>query len=234
MGCKNLNKFSMKKIKNNTAVKIYRLLLSLYPKSYLKDYKILMEQTFRDMMKENGNAFNIWFRILKELPGSLFKEHLENIKGGKSMIVENSTKSKIYISTIVIFWITFALFILVTVGMYLYVVPYIGIITGIYLRAVISIIGIALIILAAKANFSKIAKIFFILTGASALGMGLSAILHNLVYALLIKIFGEGMWTSMGDEPVFFILATMVCPIALLVGIIGSIVLIKKKKVIAY
>jgi hypothetical protein len=35
----------------------------------------------------------------------------------------------------------------------------------------------------------------------------------------------------MGDEPVFFILATIVCPIALLVGIIGSIVLIAKKKV---
>jgi hypothetical protein len=225
----------MKKTKNNNTFKIYRLLLSLYPKSYLKDYKILMEQTFRDMLKENGNIFNIWFRILKELPGSLFKEHLYNIKNGdKTMITEINPKSKIYLSTIVIFWITFSLFILVTAGMFLYVVPYIGIITGIYLRAVISIIGIALIILAVKATLSKTAKVFFILTGASALGMGLSAFLHNLVYALLIKIFGEGIWANIGDEPAFFILATIVCPIALLVGVIGSIVLIKKKKVIAY
>jgi hypothetical protein len=35
----------------------------------------------------------------------------------------------------------------------------------------------------------------------------------------------------MGDEPVFFVLATIVCPLALLVGSIGSIVLIAKKKV---
>jgi len=186
------------------------------------------------MLKENGKVFNIWFRILKELPGSLFKEHLENIKGRKKMSAINTTKNKIYISTITVFWITFALFIIVTAGMYLYVVPYIGIITGVYLRVLISIMGIALIILAAKTIFSKISKVFFILTGAAALGMGLSAVLHNLVFALLIKIFGEGVWAGMGDEPVFFILATIICPLALLVGIIGSIVLLKKKKVIAY
>lgn len=34
----------------------------------------------------------------------------------------------------------------------------------------------------------------------------------------------------MGDEPFFFILATIICPIALLVGAIGSIVLFIKKK----
>ncbi|MCL5771039.1 MAG: hypothetical protein M1479_02025 [Actinobacteria bacterium] len=148
------------------------------------------------------------------------------------MISGNTTKNKIYISTVVIFWITFAFFVMVMAGMFLYRVPYIGIITGIYLIAAISIMGIVLIILASKAKFSKLAKIFFILTGASALGMGLSAVLHNLVFALLIKMFGEGVWGSMGDEPVFFVLATIVCPIALLVGIIGSIVLIAKKKVL--
>jgi len=36
----------------------------------------------------------------------------------------------------------------------------------------------------------------------------------------------------MGDEPVFFIFAIIVCPVALLVGIIGGIVLIAKKKVV--
>ena len=138
-------------------------------------------------------------------------------------------KNKIYVSTLVIFWITFAFFIMVMAGMYLYIIPYIGIITGVPFRAILSILGIVLITLAAKAKFTKIAKVFFILTGASALGMGLSMILHNLVFALLIKLFGEG---SIGDEPVFFILATIVCPLALLVGAVGSIVLIAKKKVI--
>jgi len=141
-------------------------------------------------------------------------------------------KNKIYTSTLVIFWITFAFFIMVMAGMYLYIVSYIGIITGVPFRAVLSILGIVLIILAAKAKFTKIAKVFFILTGASALGMGLSMILHNLVFALLIKLFGEGIWGGMGDEPVFFILATIVCPLALLVGAIGSIILIAKKKII--
>ena len=140
-------------------------------------------------------------------------------------------KNKIYTSTLVIFWIIFAFFIIVMAGMYLYVIPYIGIITGIPFIAILSILGIVLIILAAKAKFTKISKVFFILTGASALGMGLSMILHNLVFALLIKLFGEGIWSGMGDEPVFFILATIVCPLALLVGVIGGIVLIAKKKV---
>jgi hypothetical protein len=140
-------------------------------------------------------------------------------------------KNKIYTSTLVIFWITFAFFIMVMAGMYLYLVPYIGIITGIPFRAVLSILGIVLIILAAKAKFTKIAKVFFILTGASALGIGLSIDLHNLVYALFIKLFGESFWAGMGDEPVFFILATIVCPLALLVGAIGSMVFIAKKKV---
>jgi hypothetical protein len=141
-------------------------------------------------------------------------------------------KNKIYISTLAIFWITFAFFIMVMAGMYLYIIPYIGIITGLPFRAILSILGIVLIILAAKAKFTRIAKVFFILTGASALGMGISMILHNLVFALLIKLFGESIFGSMGDEPVFFILATIVCPLALLVGAVGCMVLIAKKKVI--
>ena len=104
-------------------------------------------------------------------------------------------------------------------------------ITSVPFRVVLSILGIVLIILAAKAKFTKIAKVFFILTGASALGMGLSMILHNLVFALLIKLFGGGIWSGMGDEPVFFILATIVCPLVLLVSVVGNIVLIAKKKV---
>jgi hypothetical protein len=147
------------------------------------------------------------------------------------VIKMNEEKNKIYTSTLIIFWITFAFFILVMAGMYLYFVPYLGIITGVAFRAILSILGIVLIILGAKGKFVKIARVFFILTGASALGMGLSMILHNLVFALLIKLFGESIFGSMGDEPVFFILATIICPLALLVGAIGSIILISKKKI---
>ncbi len=47
----------MEKIKNNIGIGIYRLLLSLYPKPYLKDYKIPMEQIFRDIQRENSKMF---------------------------------------------------------------------------------------------------------------------------------------------------------------------------------
>ena len=144
-------------------------------------------------------------------------------------------KNKIYISALVIFWITFAFFILNVSSMY-----GLGYLIGSFIRfiylpsmVILPILGIALIVLAARAKFTKISKAFFILTGASALGISVSGLLHNLVFALLIKLFGEGFLAGMGDEPVFFILATLVCPIALLVGVIGSIVFIAKKKVIA-
>lgn len=142
-------------------------------------------------------------------------------------------KNKIYISTVVIFWIIFAFFILMVSGMYFGMyLPFSNFFVGMPVRVVLSLLGIALIVLAARARFTKISKAFFILTGSSALGIGLSIDLHNLVFALLIKLFGEGIWSGMGDEPVFFILATVVCPLALLVGAIGSMVFIAKKKVI--
>ncbi len=134
-------------------------------------------------------------------------------------------KNKIYISTLVIFWLIFAFFILNVFSMYL-IGPFIRFIS-IPSMVILSILGIVLIVLASRAKFTKISKAFFILTGASALGMTISGVLHNLVYALLVKLFREGI----GNEPVFFILATIVCPIALLVGVIGSIVLMAKKRI---
>jgi len=129
--------------------------------------------------------------------------------------------------------IIFAFFILMVSGMYFGMyLPFSNFFVGMPVRVVLSLLGIALIVLAARARFTKISKAFFILTGSSALGIGLSIDLHNLVFALLIKLFGEGIWSGMGDEPVFFILATIVCPLALLVGAIGSMVFIAKKKVI--
>jgi len=142
-------------------------------------------------------------------------------------------KDKIYISTLVIFWLIFAFFILNVSSMYgMYLIgPFIRFIS-IPSMVILSILGIVLIVLASRAKFTKISKAFFILTGASALGMTISGVLHNLVFALLIKLFGEGFLARMGDEPVFFILATIVCPLALLVGVIGSIVLMAKKRII--
>ena len=142
-------------------------------------------------------------------------------------------QNKINISTLVIFWLIFAFFILNALSMYAMPLfgPYIQFIS-IPSMVILPIIGIALIVLAARARFTKISKSFFVLIGSAALSITVLGVLHNLVSALLIKLTREGFWSSMRDEPVFFVQATLVCPLALLVGIIGSIVLIAKKKVI--
>ena len=145
----------------------------------------------------------------------------------------DNEKNKIYTSTVVIFWIVLAFSILTISNIFIMnefdlFNRYLFFSSAI----VLSCLGIALIVLAAKAKLTRISKAFFILTGASAAGIVVGSVLHNLVYALFIKLFGEGFWVGIGDEPVFFIFATIVCPLALLVGIIGGIVLIAKKKVI--
>jgi hypothetical protein len=62
-------------------------------------------------------------------------------------------------------------------------------------------------------------KKFLLLTGASAVGFFISALLHNIVGALFDI-----------EEPVFFVMATIVCPIGFLVGVVGTIVLSIKNK----
>lgn len=85
-------------------------------------------------------------------------------------------------------------------------------------------LGATLIVLTARGRGRGIAPKFLILTGAAAAGIPLGAILHNFVYGLFIYWFGADFWGN-GDEPFFFVLAIVVCPIAFLVGAAGSIVL---------
>ncbi len=146
-------------------------------------------------------------------------------------------KSKLYISTLVIFWIIVAVFILLLASMFLdmYSLFRSFIWIGLPSYALLSLLGIALIVLAAKAKLTKISKVFIILTGSGAAGTGISIVLHNLLFGLFIVLFGEGFWEriGIGDEPVFFILATIICPLVLLVGTVGSIILIARKKVLS-
>jgi hypothetical protein len=91
------------------------------------------------------------------------------------------------------------------------------------LLAVIAVVffalAIALLVLTVKLKEPLIRKIFFILTGASAVGIPICVILHNLVYGLFFH--GKD-----GDEAVFFILAVLVCPALFIIGVLGSIVLL--------
>jgi len=61
-------------------------------------------------------------------------------------------------------------------------------------------------------------RAFLLLTGASAAAMVVSIIMHNVM----------GSWLDI-EEPVTFIMAVFVCPIAFLVGGAGSIALGFKK-----
>ena len=93
------------------------------------------------------------------------------------------------------------------------------------------LLGIALIVLAAKSISRGLLKKFLLITGAAPIGAVVSVLLHNVFYGIFIHFFGADFWDRIGtgDEPIFFILAIIICPIAFLVGIIGSIVLFKKE-----
>ena len=89
-------------------------------------------------------------------------------------------------------------------------------------------LGILLIYYTIKLKIEGKLKWFLILTGIPPAIALVSAVLHNLVYRLMIYVFGEGFWGQGGDEVFFFILALIVCPIIFLVGAIGSIIMFKK------
>lgn len=61
-------------------------------------------------------------------------------------------------------------------------------------------------------------KRFLLLTGLSIVAFVVSVVAHNAISA----------WLQV-EEPVFFIIAVLLCPIAFLVGAVGSVVLALKR-----
>ena len=92
--------------------------------------------------------------------------------------------------------------------------------------------GIVLTMLAARTGPKGLLKKFLLLTGAAPIGTLASVILHNVFYGVFIHFFGADFWDRIGagDEPVFFILAIIVCPSVFLAGVIGSIIMFRKEK----
>ncbi len=89
--------------------------------------------------------------------------------------------------------------------------------------ALFCLLGIALIVFSVRGSARGRLKTFFILTGASAAGVLVSVLLHNLIYGLFEHFAGADFWNG-GDEPVFFIMAVVVCPLGFLVGVVGTII----------
>ena len=148
-----------------------------------------------------------------------------------------------------LFWALLGAFIIVFVSIFVMNPPIRTILNNLYpdetVAAVVSIffrlsgmlffaLGLALLIITVRvrAKLDRPLKRFLLLTSSSAVGVFVSILLHGVVFGLLILVFGEDFWTRTGleDEPFFFILGLMVCPLAYLVGTIGSIVLMFRKK----
>jgi hypothetical protein len=133
----------------------------------------------------------------------------------------------------IIFWAMVAFF-LIAIGTMFIGVPLAGNFPIIYISLPCIVVflglGVALLVLIVKKKVAGKIKIFLLLTGASAVGLPVFVVLHNLVYALFVHFYGENFWGFGGDEPVFFILATIVCPLGFLVGVVGTIVLNIKNK----
>ncbi len=90
-----------------------------------------------------------------------------------------------------------------------------------------AILGVSLVVLTLRLREPWYQKTCFALAGASAAGMPIFAVLHNVVYGLFIRRFGQGFWEQHGsDEPVFFILAVLVCPALFVISAVGGVVLL--------
>ena len=92
------------------------------------------------------------------------------------------------------------------------------------------VIGIIVIVLTIMRVERGLLRIFLLTAGASLAGFAVFAFLHNVVYGAFIFFFGEDFWKG-GDEPFFFILASIICPLGFAVGIVGSIVIAVKRRI---
>jgi hypothetical protein len=98
------------------------------------------------------------------------------------------------------------------------------------LAIVFGLLGVVLVIMTIRHHETKTQKALFILTGFSAAGIPVSAILHNLVYGLFIEFFGIEFWAPGWDETAFFVLAIFVCPTLFLIGASASGFLLLKAR----
>ncbi len=117
-----------------------------------------------------------------------------------------------------IFWVLVAVFVIVAATMF---VPAVGRLPvrliGLPAYIVLAGLGVTLVVLTVAAKIAGRLKKFLLLTGASAIGFPVFAVLHNLV---------SGLFNI--EEPVFFILAIILCPLSFLVGAVASVVLTVK------
>ena len=127
---------------------------------------------------------------------------------------------------LIIFWMLTMVFLIVVSVIFLPIFK--EFLSGIFMitsGGLLIILGGGLIFFALQQKVKRKLKYFLLLTGASGAGFFIFVFLHNLFYGLgsitkevvilsnLLKVL----------EVAFFLLAIIICPIAFLVGVIGSI-----------
>jgi hypothetical protein len=100
------------------------------------------------------------------------------------------------------------------------------------LVAVCFLLGLALLILSIRWQERTLLRVFWILAGASTAGAALGSVLHNAFYALATV---TGRWPILNAaievlEVAFFVIATLLCPVAFLVGTVGAIVVLVRRR----
>lgn len=91
--------------------------------------------------------------------------------------------------------------------------------------AIFFIFALLLLVFTMRGKVEGKLRTFLLLAGGSGAGVFISILLHNFLYGMFVHFFGEGIWKGVGgDEPVFFILGLIICPLGFLVGVVGTIV----------
>lgn len=97
---------------------------------------------------------------------------------------------------------------------------------------IFSILGGVLLFLTKKEKVKGRLRKFLILTGASATGFFISVFLHNFLYAAAILTSQITLLRYLFEvlHTVFFFIAVPLCPLGFLIGAVGSIVILIKKR----
>jgi len=126
----------------------------------------------------------------------------------------------------VLFWALLATFALVLGSI---LVPFLELLRGTGFLALLGaycVLGLALLVLSIRAKYAGAVRKFLILTGASSVGLAVSSVLHNVFYGLATLTEDWAILKSVLTvlEVAFFLIATIVCPLAFLAGVVGTIV----------
>ena len=126
-----------------------------------------------------------------------------------------------------VFWAAVVIFILTVLVMF-FKAPVQSVMPVMWLILFLS--GLALLVLSIRADKYKEHKVWIAFCGAALAALPLYILLHNLTYSLLVETSHYGIMTFEGnsDEPIFFILALVVCPLVYLVSAVVSIILLVK------